>query len=175
MNLLVQGAAAIIKSMSMTRKQTGFTIVELLIVIVIIGILSTIVIVAYNGIQSRARDTARSSDVASIDKSYEMYRITNGSFPKTYAIATSDAVISQGLAAKMIAMSGTAQSPCPTTPKTKICVYAYGNSTYSEYALVYWKYTANHWINVVEGIGQSDSDRWHVETNYGSGEYPIKP
>lgn len=40
------------------RKQTGFTIVELLIVIVVIGILAAITIVAYNGIQERARMAA---------------------------------------------------------------------------------------------------------------------
>ncbi|HEV7952209.1 MAG TPA: LamG-like jellyroll fold domain-containing protein [Candidatus Saccharimonadales bacterium] len=39
----------------MNRKQPGFTIVELLIVIVVIGILAAITIVAYNGIQERAR------------------------------------------------------------------------------------------------------------------------
>lgn len=38
-------------------KQRGFTIVELLIVIVVIGILATITIVAYNGIQERANST----------------------------------------------------------------------------------------------------------------------
>ena len=36
-------------------RETGFTIVELLIVIVVIGILAAITIVAYNGIQERAR------------------------------------------------------------------------------------------------------------------------
>lgn len=40
------------------QKQTGFTIVELLIVIVVIGILAAITIVAYNGIQERARMAA---------------------------------------------------------------------------------------------------------------------
>lgn len=39
----------------MKRKQTGFTIVELLIVIVVIGILATIGVIAYNGVQDRAR------------------------------------------------------------------------------------------------------------------------
>jgi len=39
-----------------TKQQTGFTIVELLIVIVVIGILAAITIVAYNGVQSRAYD-----------------------------------------------------------------------------------------------------------------------
>lgn len=41
----------------MFKNKNGFTIVELLIVIVVIGILAAITIVAYNGIQNRAQDT----------------------------------------------------------------------------------------------------------------------
>lgn len=62
-------------------KQKGFTIVELLIVIVVIGILAAITIVSYNGIQQRARDTQRKSDVATITKAIELYYIDNGQFP----------------------------------------------------------------------------------------------
>lgn len=50
----------------MITKQRGFTIVELLIVIVVIAILAAISIIAYNGIQSRARDAQRSNDIATI-------------------------------------------------------------------------------------------------------------
>jgi len=42
-------------------KQTGFTIVELLIVVVVIAILAAITIISYNGIQNRAKDTAVSA------------------------------------------------------------------------------------------------------------------
>lgn len=50
------------------EKQTGFTIVELLIVIVVIAILAAITIVAYNGIQTRARDSKVSTDLAQLSK-----------------------------------------------------------------------------------------------------------
>lgn len=54
--------------MKLILKQKGFTIVELLIVIVVIGILAAITIVAYNGIQTRARDTKIKNDVALLVK-----------------------------------------------------------------------------------------------------------
>lgn len=49
---------------STAKRHAGFTIVELQIVIVVIAILATISIVAYNGIQQRARDSQRKSDLA---------------------------------------------------------------------------------------------------------------
>ena len=64
-------------------KEKGFTIVELLIVIVVIAILAAISIVAYNGIQQRARDSQRQSDIATIAKALELYLIDNGSYPPT--------------------------------------------------------------------------------------------
>jgi len=68
--------------------QKGFTIVELLIVIVVIGILAAITIVAYNGIQVRAQDTQRATDIANILKTLEAYKTVNdGLFP----VATSTA------------------------------------------------------------------------------------
>jgi len=70
----------------MKKTTSGFTIVELLIVIVVIGILAAITIVAYNGIQQRARDTQRASDIASILKALETYKTVNDGL---YPVATS--------------------------------------------------------------------------------------
>ena len=69
-----------------TRKQTGFTIVELLIVIVIIGILAAITIVAYNGIQNRANDTAVQNDLNGFAKKMSLYQADNSSFPLALSI-----------------------------------------------------------------------------------------
>lgn len=65
-----------------TPHQHGFTIVELLIAIVIIAVLAAISIVAYNGIQQRARDTGRVQKVKDIAKALELYRIDNGTYPQ---------------------------------------------------------------------------------------------
>lgn len=63
------------------QKQRGFTIVELLIVIVVIAILAAITIVAYNGVQARGRDARRVSDMQAIVKALEMYKADNGQYP----------------------------------------------------------------------------------------------
>ena len=51
---------------SLKSKQKGFTIVELLIVIVVIGILVALVVTTFSGIQRRARDTERQTDIKAV-------------------------------------------------------------------------------------------------------------
>lgn len=68
-------------SATKTNIQRGFTIVELLIVIVVIAILAAISIVAYNGIQDRGRDSANLSQGKGLAKALEIYRIDNGDYP----------------------------------------------------------------------------------------------
>lgn len=61
--------------------QKGFTIVELLIVIVVIGILAALVLNTFSGVQRRARDTERQTDVNSIATQLEVYYNDNGGYP----------------------------------------------------------------------------------------------
>lgn len=61
--------------------QKGFTIVELLIVIVVIGILAALVVVTYNGIQQKARDTERKTDINALHGQLEAYQAQNGKYP----------------------------------------------------------------------------------------------
>ncbi len=59
----------------------GFTIVELLIVIVIIGILAAIVIVAYNGITTSANRVMVASEAKQWVKLFKLYKAQHGSLP----------------------------------------------------------------------------------------------
>jgi len=65
------------------KKQPGFTIVELLIVIVVIGILAAVSIVAFNGVQQRARNTQTGSAVSQYLKLFKIYIADGNSYPST--------------------------------------------------------------------------------------------
>lgn len=65
----------------LARKQTGFTIVELLIVIVIIGILAAITVVAYNGTQQRAANNKTIQAANTWVKGLKLYKADNGRWP----------------------------------------------------------------------------------------------
>jgi prepilin-type N-terminal cleavage/methylation domain-containing protein len=65
----------------MKKSSHGFTIVELLIVIVVIAILAAISIIAYNGIQTRARETTLKSDLSNAAKQMELANADASSYP----------------------------------------------------------------------------------------------
>lgn len=65
------------------KSRSGFTIVELLIVIVVIAILAAISIVAYNGVQVRANVTKVQADLKGLQAALEIYKAENNSYPTT--------------------------------------------------------------------------------------------
>lgn len=68
-------------SLKNKRAQSGFTIVELLIVIVVIGILAALVVTTYSGIQARARDSERQTDIQALQTQIEAYFATANVYP----------------------------------------------------------------------------------------------
>lgn len=59
-------------------KSAGFTIVELLIVIIVIGILATLVLIGYNGVQDQARKAKYKSDLKQLSQAIQVARSNTG-------------------------------------------------------------------------------------------------
>jgi len=72
----------------MKIRNSGFTIVELLIVIVVVAVLAAISVVAYNGIQSRAIISKTKSDLAAFQRLLELYKADNGTYPISLSSGT---------------------------------------------------------------------------------------
>ena len=96
-------------------KQKGFTIVELLIVIVVIGILAAISIVAYNNVTQKARDDQRVSDVRNVINAVASYQAENGTWPAIADIQGYNTVKLSGTASSRL----TATAPAGTSETTR--------------------------------------------------------
>lgn len=77
-------------------KRVGFTIVELLIVIVVISILTTLTVVAFNGIQYRAENSRTLVSVDIYHKALMQYKVDNGTYPATGELGRSTAATCLG-------------------------------------------------------------------------------
>lgn len=69
------------------KTRGGFTVVELLIVIVVIGILAAIVIVAYNGIRVNSIEASMQSDLRTASTILDSERVRSGSYPASASAA----------------------------------------------------------------------------------------
>lgn len=64
----------------MTIKR-GFTLIEILVVIALIGVLAGLMIVAFQGTRRSSRDGKRKADLEQIRSALEMYKADKGSYP----------------------------------------------------------------------------------------------
>ena len=113
------------------KKQGGFTLLELLIVIVIIGILALLIIPNITSAPKKARDTKRKTDITTIRKGLEEYFVNNNVYP-----ASSGVVGTSGVLAELQAGSAPIMKTLPTDPKGSpwqqyTYVPANTNSTYT--------------------------------------------
>lgn len=98
------------------KKERGFTIVELLIVIVVIAILAAITIVAYNGIQNRAKASAAQSLANNIAKKAQAFSTLGTGYPATVAAFEA----ASGNEAELDAASKTALTVTAPTNETTV-------------------------------------------------------
>ena len=68
---------------SLTRKDAGFTLIEIMVVIAIIGILATLIVPKIMGRPDEARATAAKHDVGTLVQAFKLYRLDIGRYPTT--------------------------------------------------------------------------------------------
>ncbi|MCL6096137.1 MAG: type II secretion system protein GspG [Patescibacteria group bacterium] len=103
----------------------GFTLVELLIVVAIIGVLATLLMVNFVGVRQRARDAQRKSDLRQIQSALEIYRADNSSYP----LAVSG--LNSGCPASFTYNGTTYMSKVPCDPLGASYIFSSTGSTYS--------------------------------------------
>jgi prepilin-type N-terminal cleavage/methylation domain-containing protein len=92
----------------MRISKSGFTVVELLTVIVVMGILASITVVVYNGIQGRAYASTAIAARSAYVKALKLYRVDNGRYP----IVTGGATVCLGAVSDYPAKDGFASGQC---------------------------------------------------------------
>jgi fimbrial protein pilin len=135
-------------------KNQGFTLVELLIVIVIIAILTVVSLVAYNGLQNQAKTSAAKSTVDSVAKKAELYNTEEGKYPEDIAKLTSaDTKKSYYIASTNVSDLGTGTfgSSTPTTTVKYTKCPASGDPTGAK--IEYYDYSKNAVETRIVGTG----------------------
>lgn len=85
--------------------QKGFTLLEILVVVAIIGILISISAAAYTSAQKKSRDARRQGDIRSIQNAFEQYYANNTKYPTSSSCSVDTTYLPSGI---------------PTDPKTGI-------------------------------------------------------
>ena len=93
------------------KNASAFTIVELLVVIVVIGILAAITIVAYTGISQKAIQSSLQSDLTSAQNQLKLYQVDNMAYPNSVI-----------------------DCPTPTAGNGNICLKSSPGNSYSNYS-----------------------------------------
>lgn len=137
--------------------KSGFTIVELLIVVVVIAILAAITIVSYNGITNRANASAAKSTAATWQKKLELYNAEATGYP--FVLADINA---SGKSYQIDGGSLVQATPTKENGKSKVMVKPCGASaaatslaTTTGAEITYWDYENNTTATIKVGTGSN--------------------
>ncbi|MDD4909293.1 MAG: type II secretion system protein GspG [Candidatus Omnitrophica bacterium] len=67
------------------RRKNGFTLIEIMLVVIIIGILASIIVPRFAGRSEQARKAAAAANIKSLAIALDMYELDTGAYPKTLA------------------------------------------------------------------------------------------
>lgn len=152
------------KSFHKNKFITGFTLIEMLIVIAIVAILASVALINVRGIRESASDTKRISDLSKVNILLEIYYNKSGFYPN---VSTWDALGTE-LRAKGITATAIPQDPLGATRS-----YAYGvqPSTFQRYVLRGQLLDAGH-KNLTDA-NEIDTTEYGIDCNDTSGYYCI--
>ena len=134
------------------RVSPAFTLLELLIVIFIIAIISTLAYISLESARAKGRDTRRLADIHNIRQALELYKDTEGGYPEQLPAPQQP----------FIGLSGRSYlAPMPSDPKTRQ-PYTYSSSATSGYRLIFslekggLDYPAGE--NIITPVGTDSND-----------------
>lgn len=115
------------------KRRVGFTIVEILVVVVILSILASIAIVNFRGVQAQGRDNQRKTDVLLLKSAIEKYNDANGFYP-----LPSGCTDGSGCAASLLSsvLVPTYLSSIPASPSGTNYSYVRGSAASLSYAIL---------------------------------------
>lgn len=116
-----------------TSRTLGFTLIEMLLVISIMGLMASVVFVQLNSARARERDTHRERDIKTIQNALALYVVNNRYYPVYSGALTGSDIASQAL------INGEAIPQMPHDPvNTDNYRYTYDSTDGSTYTLTYY-------------------------------------
>jgi len=107
----------------MNKKNKGFTLIEMLVVVAVIGLLASLILVGLSSFRTRGRDTRRVADTKEVQNGLELYYMKNGQYP---VVSGGDATTRWAALEQELVEAGIGVTKLPQDPTAPTRSYDYG-------------------------------------------------